>query len=99
MLNSVFTVRSNKPIAPGVFKMELEGDVLPITAPGQFVNIELDGFYLRRPISVCDLSTDLLTIVYKVAGSGTAAMSRLERGKRLDLLRNRLTSQPAPCIL
>ena len=61
------------------------GDVSAITAPGQFVNIQLDGLYLRRPISVCDVSGDCLTIIYKVVGKGTAKLSQMQRGS-LDLL-------------
>ena len=65
--------------------MVLRGDVSAITAPGQFVNIQLDGLYLRRPISVCDVSGDGLTIIYKVVGKGTAKLSQMQRGS-LDLL-------------
>ena len=76
----------NRAIAPGVFEMTLRGDTGAITAPGQFVQIRLPGFYLRRPISVCDVDGDCLTIIYKVVGKGTAGMSRLLAGQRLDLL-------------
>ena len=65
--------------------MVLRGDTSAITAPGQFVNIQLDGLYLRRPISVCDVQGDLLTIIYKVVGKGTRQMSAMETGT-LDLL-------------
>ena len=61
------------------------GDTSHITSPGQFVNVKLDGFYLRRPISVCDCQGDTLTLVYKVVGKGTEAMSRMTEGK-LDIL-------------
>ena len=64
----------------------LEGDVSAVTAPGQFLNIRLDGLYLRRPISVCDLSPDTVTIVYKVVGKGTARMAALPVGTNLSVL-------------
>ena len=66
--------------------MELEGDTSPITAPGQFVNVKLDKFYLRRPISVCNVEGDILTLVYKTVGEGTCVMSSLEAGTQLDIL-------------
>ena len=65
--------------------MTLRGDTSAITAPGQFINIQLDGLYLRRPISVCDVSGDLLTIIYKVVGKGTAQMAAMQTGT-LDVL-------------
>lgn len=65
--------------------MTLRGDTSAITAPGQFVNIQLDGLYLRRPISVCDVAGDLLTIIYKVVGKGTARMAAMQTGT-LDVL-------------
>ena len=79
-------ITENKKIAKDVFLMKLEGDVSAITASGQFVNIKLDGFYLRRPISVCDYDENTLTIIYKVVGEGTEAMSKLECGTELDVL-------------
>lgn len=77
---------SNEKIADKVFKMTLLGDTSAITSSGQFVNIQLDGFFLRRPISVCDCENDLLTIIYKVVGVGTQQMSELENGTQLDVL-------------
>ena len=86
MNKRVFTVRSNENIANLVYKMVLGGDTSAITRPGQFVNIELDGFYLRRPISVCDSDEGSLTLIYKVVGEGTKYMSTLCEGCELDLL-------------
>ena len=80
------TVLSNVPLTASVYEMKLRGDMAVFTAPGQFVNIRLDGFYLRRPISVCDIEGDVLTILYKVVGHGTEAMSRLGEGTSLDVL-------------
>ena len=85
MKQSIFEIVSNKALTASVYRMELRGDTSAITAPGQFVNIQLGGMYLRRPISVCDVQGDILTIVYKVVGKGTEAMSRMEGGK-LDIL-------------
>lgn len=81
----LFQVIDNKPLTSSVFQMRLYGDTGAITAAGQFVNIRLDGLFLRRPISVCDVQGDELTIVYKVVGKGTQMLSRMERGT-LDLL-------------
>lgn len=85
MKQSLFTVVSNQPLTETVYKMVLQGDTSAITGPGQFVNIKLEGQYLRRPISVCDCEGDLLTIVYKVVGKGTAQMAAMSEGK-LDIL-------------
>lgn len=85
MKQSLFEILSNEKIAPNVFKLKLKGDMSCITTPGQFVNIKIDGTYLRRPISVCDLEEDVLTLVYKVVGKGTEILSNLTFGK-LDLL-------------
>jgi dihydroorotate dehydrogenase electron transfer subunit len=85
MKSVIFELLSNKKIAKNTYEWVLSGDVSDITAPGQFVNIKLDGFYLRRPISVCDVQDDVLTIIYKVVGKGTEAMSKMESGK-LDIL-------------
>ncbi len=86
MKQSIFTIRSNTALTDCVFKMQLEGDTSAITASGQFVNIKLDGLYLRRPISVCDLEGDVLTVVYKAVGKGTEQMSRMQAGEKLDVL-------------
>ena len=79
-------ITRNKKIAKDIWLMVLEGDTSAITASGQFVNIKLDGFYLRRPISVCDYDEKTLTIIYKVVGEGTQAMTELNIGEELDVL-------------
>ncbi len=86
MKESTFIIRSNTQIARSVYKMELCGDIFDITRPGQFVNIKLEGFFLRRPISVCDAEDGLLTVIYKVVGNGTSKMSKMNCGDTLDLL-------------
>ena len=86
MKQSIFKILSNDALTDSVYKMVLSGDTSHITAPGQFVNIRLDGMFLRRPISVCDWSAQTLTIVYKVVGKGTEAMSRMLPGGELDIL-------------
>ena len=80
------TVRSNDRIAKEVYRMKLVGNTRGIKRPGQFVNIKLDGFFLRRPISVCHWTDEELCIIYKVVGRGTEYMSRLASGKRLDIM-------------
>ena len=86
MKNTVFEVLSNKKIAKNTFLCVLGGDISDITASGQFVNILLDGFYLRRPISVCDAEDGKLTLIYKAVGKGTEKMSKMTGGEKLDLL-------------
>ena len=86
MKQSIFTIVSNAPLTDSVYKMVLSGDTSAITAPGQFVNIQLEGKFLRRPISVCDYDEATLTIVYKVVGKGTEQMSAMVPGKSLDIL-------------
>ena len=81
-----YRIRSNKKIAQNVYEMILEGDTTYIIRPGQFINIELDGFYLRRPISVCDYDNETITIIYKVVGNGTEKMATLKAGEILDIL-------------
>lgn len=86
MKQVLLTVKENIALTSNVYKMTLSGDCSAITAPGQFVNIKLDGLFLRRPISVCDREGDLLTIIYKVVGKGTEAMSKMPEGTVLDVL-------------
>lgn len=86
MKQGIFKITSNEKIARDIFKMTLAGDTSAITAPGQFVNIKLDGFFLRRPISVCDCVGENLTLIYKTVGHGTEQMSRIAAGDELDLL-------------
>ncbi len=86
MKQSIFTVKENKPLTETVYKMVLAGDTSAITATGQFVNLLLEGKYLRRPISVCDWREGELTLIYKVVGSGTEQMAKMQAGEELDLL-------------
>lgn len=87
IMQKFLTVVSNNPLTSNVFEMKLLGDVSDITGrPGTFVNIKLDGLFLRRPISVCDVSGDVLTIIYKVVGKGTEKMSQMTGGEILDVL-------------
>ena len=86
MKQSIFNILSNEALTDSVYKMVLGGDTSAITAPGQFVNILLDGHFLRRPISVCDYDEKALTIIYKVVGKGTADMATLGAGAKLDIL-------------
>ena len=86
MQQGFFEIVKNVALTADVYKMELSGDTSAITAPGQFVNIKLQGKFLRRPISVCDSKEGLLTIIYKVVGEGTAQMAQMQSGERLDIL-------------
>ena len=85
MKDSVLTIVENEPIARDVRRMTLRGNTDPVW-PGQFVNLRLPGFYLRRPISICDAREDRLTLIYKIVGEGTAAMSALSAGDTLQVL-------------
>ena len=80
MKESYFKITKNTPLTDSVFLMQLEGDTSDITSPGQFINIKLDGLFLRRPISVCDVEGNILTIIYKVVGKGTELMSAMSDG-------------------
>ncbi len=86
MKQSIFTILSNEALTDSVYKMILSGDTSAITAPGQFVNIQLSGKFLRRPISVCDYDETTLTIVYKVVGHGTEQLCGMKAGETLDIL-------------
>lgn len=87
MIQNTFTVCSNRALTDTVYRMVLEGPLEgAITAPGQFVNLKLPGYYLRRPISVCDWTDDTLTLIYKVVGHGTEAMAATPVGESFDLL-------------
>ena len=82
----IYTILSNEPLTPAVYRMVLEGDTQYITRSGQFINIELTGKYLRRPISVADYDDKTVTIIYKVVGSGTEQMRGMAAGEKLDIL-------------
>ena len=85
MKQRLFEIQSNEQIAKNVYRMQLSGDTTGIL-PGQFVNIRVQGQFLRRPISVCNIADGILTIIYKVVGVGTEAMSHLPVGTQLDVL-------------
>ena len=86
MKQGIYEVISNGRLTENVYKMRLKGDTSEIKVPGQFINIKLDGFFLRRPISVYDWDDGTVTIIYKTVGGGTEAMSRLGTGSKLDVL-------------
>ena len=86
MKTGLFTLKRNEMIAKNTYEWVLEGDTSDITAPGQFVNVKLDGFYLRRPISVCDLEGNLLTLIFKVVGDGTEKMANAKIGEKFDVM-------------
>lgn len=86
MKQSIFTILSNEKLTDSVCKMVLVGDTSAITAAGQFVNIQIKGYFLRRPISVCDYDENTLTLLYKIVGKGTEAMSKMKAPHKLDIL-------------
>ena len=83
---SYFTILSQRQLTSAMYEMVLEGDTSALAAPGQFVNLKLEGFYLRRPISVCAYDSKTMTLLYKVVGKGTAYMATLPAGTKLDIL-------------
>ena len=85
MKQGLYEIQENTHLTDTVMKMRLKGDTSAITAPGQFINIKLDGLYLRRPISVCDCANGEITIIYKIVGKGTEQMAEMKSGK-LDVL-------------
>ena len=86
MKQGLFEIKSNIALTETVYRMVLGGDTFAITAPGQFVNVKLDGLFLRRPISVNDCVGDELTLIYKVVGKGTEQMANMRAGEKLDVL-------------
>ena len=82
----IYKILTNEPLTDAVWRMTLAGDTQWISAPGQFVNIALEGKYLRRPISICDYDDRSIALIYKVVGGGTEQMSRMLPGETLDLL-------------
>ena len=81
-----YRVGSNRPIAKDVWELKLFGDNSRISRPGQFVNLRIDGCYLRRPLSVCAVDGDRLTLIYKVVGKGTEILSRMREGSVINAL-------------
>ncbi|MDO4380029.1 MAG: dihydroorotate dehydrogenase electron transfer subunit [Clostridia bacterium] len=86
MKQGIFEIIENEYLIENVLRMKLSGDTSEIKCPGRFVNIKLDGLYLRRPISVCDFDENTLTIIYKVVGKGTKLMEGMKKGEKLDVL-------------
>ena len=86
MNQGIYEIISNEKIAKNVMQMIVKGDTSQLTKPGQFINIKLDGFFLRRPISVCDYDSDTITIIYKIVGHGTENMATMKAGDKLDIL-------------
>ncbi len=101
----LFEITENRNLARGIWRMRLRGNTAAVTAPGQFVNLRLEGHFLRRPISVCDWEAGELTLIYKVLGKGTEEMTRYGAGKVLDLLTglgngfSLAESGPAPLLI
>ena len=86
MIEVTYTIAENALIASGIYRLRLEGDTSAITAPGQFLDLRLPGFFLRRPISICDWDEKSVTLLYKVVGGGTDWLSRCTPGQALDAL-------------
>jgi len=86
MKQGIFTVCESIPLTRDVYKLRLEGDTSAITNCGQFVNLKIDGLFLRRPISVCDVEGDILTVVFRAVGAGTERMAAWKKGDSADIL-------------
>lgn len=86
MQQVIFEIVSNRALTPLIYEMRLKGDTSAITRPGQFVELSIEGLFLRRPISVCNYDEGELTLVYKVVGKGTAEMAAMQVGRKVDVL-------------
>lgn len=86
MQQSIYTIKENTALNSLIYRMVLAGDTKAITKSGQFINIKIDGFFLRRPISICDYDDETITIIYKIVGEGTTALSHYQVGEKLDIL-------------
>lgn len=86
MKKGIYKIAENIQISKDIYRMVLLGDTSAITNPGQFINIKLNNFYLRRPISICNYDDKSITIIYKIVGNGTEYMSTLKEGELLDIL-------------
>ena len=86
MKQSIFEIKENIALNQSIMKMVLLGNTSNITKPGQFVNIKIEGLYLRRPISVNDYDNETLTLIYKIVGKGTEKMAQMKAGDKLDIL-------------
>ena len=84
MKQSIYTITENTPLNALIYRMVLQGDTSAITKSGQFINIKLDGYFLRRPISVCNYDEETITIIYKVVGEGTKALSQYKIGEKIS---------------
>ena len=80
MIQSIYTITQNEPLNAKIMRMRLSGDTSACIRPGQFINIRIDGLFLRRPISVCDVEGDVITIIYKVVGKGTERLKGMKAG-------------------
>ena len=86
MKQSMFKILKNEELAPDVHRLILEGDTSAIAQAGQFVDLKLDGHFLRRPFSICDWNASTLTVVYRTVGKGTAELAGYAPGKMIELL-------------
>lgn len=86
MKQSMFMILENEELAPDVHQLILQGDTSAIKCAGQFVDLKLDGHFLRRPFSICDWTDTTLTVVYRTVGKGTAELAGYEPGKMIELL-------------
>ncbi|MGI6279784.1 MAG: dihydroorotate dehydrogenase electron transfer subunit [Acutalibacteraceae bacterium] len=86
MTQGIYKIEKNKKIAKNVYEMVLKGDTCALNAPGQFIDIKIDGLFLRRPISVCNFDESSIKIIYKTVGTGTELLSKMQIGDELDIL-------------
>ena len=86
MKQSLFTMEHARQLTADTYELVLSGDTSAVTAPGQFVNIQLPGKFLRRPISICNWTEDALLLLVRVVGEGTHDLVRCVPGTELDVL-------------
>ncbi len=84
-----YLILSKKTLAKEIYDLTIFcPDVAEAAVAGQFVNVKVDGFMLRRPISICsiDKNKGTLRIIFEVRGEGTKVMSQLAEGAMIDIV-------------
>ncbi len=89
-----FKILRNKKIAKDTYLLQFEGQFNCKVQPGQFIEILIPNFYLRRPFGIYEYTNKSFSIIYKVIGEGTKNLVNLKRGTKLNILGPLGTSFP-----
>ncbi len=81
-------ILSNSQVGKETYQIRLEAKDEFLSLPGQFCEVALPGFYLRRPLSIFDQEKNTITFLYKILGEGTKSLSKMKVGDNLDVLLN-----------